>query len=526
MKAPLGILTITLLAVSAGLQAQSFVYTNDDVSGTNTVSIFSFTAGALSLVGSVPTGDSGASGGFYAVNRITTAGNFLYASNDGGGSISAFSIVPSTGALTLIGSPFVTGAGFGDISLAASPNGQFLFAGLPNHSVAVLAIAAGGSLSLASTASLASQPAGMKVSADGQHLAVALPASSSIAMFNIGSNGALTMVNGFAVPGTGMVMGVDINCASTDLFGGLMAQSPTMVDAYTITSTGWLTRVQGSPFSPGVGLNSNVVLLSPNDQSLFVTNQGSASLTVFHANSDGTLALVAGQQPFALPGSPSGAPAGVPAGMATDQSGSVLFVATTALNQNQIQVMNIASDGTLSPAGAPVNGNSQGSLLSLAAYPAKTCAAPPSGGPPPPGGNPPPPPPVTPPPSAGPLAVTIDIRPDGDDGKNDNGKQPAPVINPKSDGKIQVAILSSKTFNAPVQVNMNSLTFGHSGAEKSLAYCDTHRGDINHDGMADLVCSFNTAKTNFQNGDTMGILDGTMMDGTPIQGTESIRIAH
>jgi hypothetical protein len=31
---------------------------------------------------------------------------------------------------------------------------------------------------------------------------------------------------------------------------------------------------------------------------------------------------------------------------------------------------------------------------------------------------------------------------------------------------------------------------------------------------------------NFQNGDTMGILDGTLMDGTPIQGTESIRIAH
>lgn len=515
MKAPLGILTITLLAVSAGLQAQSFVYTNDDVSGTNTVSIFSFTAGALSLVGSVPTGDSGASGGFYAVNRITTAGNFLYASNDGGGSISAFSIVPSTGALTLIGSPFVTGAGFGDISLAASPNGQFLFAGLPNHSVAVLAIGAGGSLSLASTTSLPSQPAGMKVSADGQHLAVALPASSSIAMFNIGSNGALTMVNGMPVPGIGMVMGVDINCASTDLFGGVMTQNPTMADAYTITSTGWLTRVQGSPFSPGVGLNSNVVLLSPNDQSLFVSNQGSASLTVFHANSDGTLALVAGQQPFALP-----AASGVPAGMATDQSGSVLFVATTALNQNQIQVMNIASDGTLSPAGAPVNGNSQGSLLSLAAYPAKTCA-PPSGGPPPPGGNPPPPPNPLPPPSAGPLAVTIDIRPDGD-----NGKQPAPLINPKSNGKIQVAILSSKTFNAPVQVNMNSLTFGRSGTEKSLAYCDTHRNDVNHDGMPDLVCFFNTANTNFQNGDTMGILEGTLMDGTAIQGLESIRIAH
>jgi hypothetical protein len=339
-------------------------------------------------------------------------------------------------------------------------------------------------------------------------------------MFNVGSNGALTMVNGMPVPGTGSVMGVDINCASTDLFGGVMTQNPTTVDAYTIGSTGWLSRVQGSPFSPGVGMNSNVVLLSPSDQFLFVSNQGSMSVTAFHANADGTLSLVAGAQPFALP---SGA--GTPAGMATDQSGSTLFVATTALNQNQIQALNIASDGTLSAAGAPVNGNSQGSLLSLAAYPAKTCAAPPSGGPPPPGGNPPPPP-VTPPPSAGPMAVTIDIRPDGDDAKDEHGKYPAPVINPKSHGKIQVAILSSKTLSAPGQVDMHSLTFGHSGTEKSLAYCETHRNDINHDGMPDLVCSFYTEKTNFQTGDTMGILDGTLIDGTPIQGTESIRIAH
>lgn len=73
---------------------------------------------------------------------------------------------------------------------------------------------------------------------------------------------------------------------------------------------------------------------------------------------------------------------------------------------------------------------------------------------------------------------------------------------------------------------MNSLTFGHSGAEKSLAYCDTHRSDVNHDGLPDLVCHFYTDKMNFQTTDTMGILDGTLTDGTPIRGSESIRIAH
>lgn len=112
------------------------------------------------------------------------------------------------------------------------------------------------------------------------------------------------------------------------------------------------------------------------------------------------------------------------------------------------------------------------------------------------------------------MTVNINIRP----GEHNNN------IDPKSDGKVTVAILSSANFSAPGQVDMTSLTFGHTGDEKSLAFCNTHREDADHDGYPDLVCLFYTDKTNFQKGDTIGTLKGKLLDGTPFEGTDSVHI--
>ena len=61
------------------------------------------------------------------------------------------------------------------------------------------------------------------------------------------------------------------------------------------------------------------------------------------------------------------------------------------------------------------------------------------------------------------IPVAIDIRP----GSSDN------PINSKSKGNIPVAILSSTTFNALREVDIASLSFGRTGNERSLAYCNT-----------------------------------------------------
>jgi hypothetical protein len=113
------------------------------------------------------------------------------------------------------------------------------------------------------------------------------------------------------------------------------------------------------------------------------------------------------------------------------------------------------------------------------------------------------------------MTVSIDIKP---------GEGPA-SINSKSKGTIPVAVLSSPTFDAAAQVDQTSLTFGPTGGEKSLAFC-TGPQDVNGDGLLDLVCHFNTPSTQFQTGDTKGILKGKILGGSSIAGTGSVIIVQ
>ncbi|HKX00098.1 MAG TPA: hypothetical protein VJN43_20320 [Bryobacteraceae bacterium] len=389
MKNPLSTVFtfVVLIGATAGIYAQpNFVYTNDDVIGGNTVSGFSIDSiGNLTPLANSPfaTGGGGAGGGGFAVNRIVIGGGkYLYASNSGTADVSAFAIDPATGALNPVaGSPFpVGGPTFADISLAASPDGQFLFAGVTsNNTVVTLKVMADGSLSQAASLAIPAAPSGMKVTPDGKFLAAALPGYlgfGAIAMFAIASDGSLTMVNGVPFIGTGTVAGIDVNCAGTQLFGGVMTRTGAAVDAYSIGAGGILTRMRGSPYSPGVGTNSNVVLLSPNDQLLFVGNQFSNSVTSITVSASGTLGLVAGS-PFAIGGQST-----FPSGMATDAAGSFLYVAS---QPNFVQVFQIAVDGTLTPvAGSPFSTAQPAGLLSLTAFPGKTCNGAGAGSPPPP----------------------------------------------------------------------------------------------------------------------------------------------
>ncbi len=96
-------------------------------------------------------------------------------------------------------------------------------------------------------------------------------------------------------------------------------------------------------------------------------------------------------------------------------------------------------------------------------------------------------------------------------------------INPNSMGKIPVAILSSASFDAPSQVDTSTLTFGRTGNEESLAFC-LGSEDVNNDGLLDLVCHFATQASGFQPGDTEGILKGRTIDGSTLEGSDSVRI--
>ena len=100
------------------------------------------------------------------------------------------------------------------------------------------------------------------------------------------------------------------------------------------------------------------------------------------------------------------------------------------------------------------------------------------------------------------------------------------AINTKSQGMIPVAILSRASFDAPSDVNTNSLTFGHTGDENSLEFCNPGGTDVNGDGLPDLVCHFDNQLAAFQPGDTSLILKGTSNQGTPFMGSVAIRMVH
>jgi 6-phosphogluconolactonase (cycloisomerase 2 family) len=353
------------------------IIVNNDVAGASSVSAFSVGAGgALTLVPGSPfqTGGRGTGGGFFATNRITVCavGNFLYASNAGSNDVSAFPINPATGVLTAVpGSPFATG-GTNDrgVGLAATPNNQFLYAmNSGSNNVTIFSIGSNGALTrVGAPVALNLQPDGEKVSPDGRFLVVAAPqtAGGVVGVFGIAANGALTPVPGSPFPdgGAGISAGIDINCASNRVFAGYAA-SQTQVGVFNLAANGSLSHIAGSPFTFASGANSNVALLNPNENLLFVSNQGSNTITVLNVAANGTLTLAQGS-PFANPGGNQ------PSGMATNRAGAFLYAANF---NNTVSVFRVEADGKLTPVtGSPFNtGQQSGQPLSLTAFPAKTC---------------------------------------------------------------------------------------------------------------------------------------------------------
>jgi len=117
-----------------------------------------------------------------------------------------------------------------------------------------------------------------------------------------------------------------------------------------------------------------------------------------------------------------------------------------------------------------------------------------------------------------PIQVDVDIKPGSDPNS----------INPRSMGKVPVAILGSDSFDV-TQVDVTTLAFGPNGATPAhdLTDPDTlagHIEDVNDDGFLDLVSHYNQKQTGLACGDTDATLTGALLDGTPFDGTDSVRM--
>jgi F0F1-type ATP synthase epsilon subunit len=202
----------------------------------------------------------------------------------------------------------------------------------------------------------------MKISANGQFLAVSNGASASV--FSINPDGSLTAVAGspFAEAGTGSLAGLDFSSTSGLLYGAEASPTAAFADAWTVGANGALAAIAGSPFSTSA-INSNVVLLSPNDAFLFASNQGSASINSFSVAAGGDLT--------SLGSFGSSASLHAPVGMATDRSGSLLYVADDAFG---IAVFRIDGAGSLAQLGDVAIAGA-GQVQDLVTYPPRMASS-------------------------------------------------------------------------------------------------------------------------------------------------------
>ncbi|HSM86609.1 MAG TPA: beta-propeller fold lactonase family protein, partial [Candidatus Limnocylindrales bacterium] len=356
-----------MLPVSALAQG-GFVYVNNQKSS-NSVSIYKvFPTGSITQVGSpVLTGGVGANVVCYGLDRIVLSpvNNLLFVANTGDRTITPFTINPSTGALTrTAGSPFASGLtadACQGMSLAVTPDGQFLMAS-SNGQIRTFSIAAGGALTfVSSTANCCTPNAGMVISPDGRFLAVSN--QSSVSMFTI-TAGVLTPVLGSPFPklGPGNLSGLDFSCKADRLYAGEATGSPAIAEGWTVDTTGILTPAPQSPFQSS-GTNSNIVRFSPDNSLLFQSNQFTNSINSFMVNGDGSITNA---------GKFGGTTAvHVPVGMATDASGNFLYVADDTYG---LAVFRIGNGGLLASL-KDLAITSPGEIQDLVAYPQRSCGS-------------------------------------------------------------------------------------------------------------------------------------------------------
>ena len=81
-------------------------------------------------------------------------------------------------------------------------------------------------------------------------------------------------------------------------------------------------------------------------------------------------------------------------------------------------------------------------------------------------------------------------------------------------------------FDAPSEVDRDTVTFGRRGDEHSKAFFLRRGKDVNHDGLRDLIFFFKAKQAGFQVGDKEGFLKGNTLKGKTIEGQDSVSIVE
>jgi 6-phosphogluconolactonase (cycloisomerase 2 family) len=373
LKIALSSLAVLIFLTTSSYAQGNFIYANNG----NVTGFTVGPAGSLTRIPGSPfiTGGFNGSGGNDIV--ISPTRNLLFVSNDNnfeGSTVGVFSINPDTGFLTPVpGSPFQSGTGpVGSLSLAVTPDGKILFAAnTANGLVAIFNIAPDGALthapgSLIQVANVGTGP--IKVTPDGRFLYVASLHTGHIWGMRIASDGSLSFVPGvaFQTGNESRPLSLEINCEGTLMF----ATAANDIAVYNIGTDGALTHIEGSPF-PFVSFGDSLAL-NRRDNLLYVSSISTAQISVFSVGPDGSIP----RDPLtsvsiADPNDEDSRPVEI----ALNRTGTLLYAMSA---NNTTHVFNIASAGSILPVpGSPFQGGGGYGTMYIA-FPQNDCLAAPN----------------------------------------------------------------------------------------------------------------------------------------------------
>ena len=434
-----------------------------------------------------------------ATSAITAgAAPFAYVANLGGG-ISVIDTATNTVAATVQ-------VGIGPQGVAITPNGAFAYvANFDSNNVSVIDTATNA---VVATVPVGIGPLGVAVAPSGAFAYVTAfdSCAGSVSVIDTTANSpTVNTVVATVSPLGGCPTGVAI--APSGAFAYVANFTANNVAVINTATNTVLTTVP-------VGSGPRGVAITPNGAFAYVANSTSNDIAVINTATNTVAATVpVGVGPFGVAITPNGAFAYVtvfdtlsciggvlvidtatntvvttvspldscPAGVATTPSGAFVYVTHSGFgpSANTVSVISTASNSVV--ATVTVGLAPEGVAITPAIVP---------------------------------LNVAIDIKPGGSSNN----------INTSSQSLIRVVILSSSDFDAFARVDPSSLTFGRTGDEQSLAFCDASASDANGDGLPDLVCHFFKTLTAFQLGDTVGFLKGRTVDGQPLMGSDAVRV--
>jgi len=266
-------------------------------SGSNSVSVYSIDAtGALTAVG-FPTAAGTAPGAV----TVDPTDHFLYVANLSSNNVSAFAISGST--LTpVVDSPFSAGAE--PASLAVDPNGNFLYVtNFNDNTISVFLIdTASGTLSVISGSPFAAGAGPISIAIDptDAFAFVASNTAETITSYALNATtGALTPISGSPLAAGTNVEALTVDPTASYVFAA-NAQAANQVATFGITpATGALT-LSSTATADSLPV---AVAIDPSGQFLYAVNFNSGDVSAYTLSATGALTPVAGS-PFAVGGQP------------------------------------------------------------------------------------------------------------------------------------------------------------------------------------------------------------------------------